>query len=132
MMKKLSKYYLSAVAALSLFVGTALADDPSASAARTAINANTADSSALCSLLNKFGGVINTLRVLAFVGAAFVMMEWAWGFIKAGEVKKDDLKDKGTGMLVGFVLLFAVGLLLGLLNSASVKANLGCVVDLFS
>ena len=130
MMKKLSKYYLSAVAALSLFVGTALADDPSA--ARTAINANTADTSALCSLLNKFGGVINTLRVLAFVGAAFVMMEWAWGFIKAGEVKKDDLKDKGTGMLVGFVLLFAVGLLLGLLNSASVKANLGCVEKLFS
>ena len=86
----------------------------------------------MCNLLNKFGGVINTLRVLAFVGAAFVMMEWAWGFIKSGEVKKDDLKDKGTGMLVGFVLLFGVGILLGLLSSVSVKQKLGCVVDLFS
>ncbi|MCR5194663.1 MAG: hypothetical protein K6B71_04055 [Alphaproteobacteria bacterium] len=130
MMKKISKYYLSAVAAFSLFVGTALADNPGGAAA--AIQQNTASGSDLCNLLNKFGGVINTLRVLAFVGAAFVMMEWAWGFIQKGEVKKDDLKDKGTGMLVGFVLLFGVGILLGLLSSVSVKQKLGCVVDLFS
>ena len=123
MIKKLSKYYLSSMVALSLFVGNAFAakgDDPAAAG------------SPLCKLLNEFGGVINTLRILAFVGAAFVMMDWAWGYIQKGEVGKDDLKNKGVGLLVGFALLFGTGLLLGLLSSTSTKASLGCIETIFT
>lgn len=128
MMKKLSKYYMFAIVALALSVGSAFADN-------TAINDMTgalSNNSSLCELLKQFKGVISVLRVLAFVGAAFVMMEWAWGFIQKGEVKKDDLKDKGIGLLVGFVLLFGVGMFLGLLNSTSFQnSTLGCVEEIF-
>ena len=120
-MKKISKYFLMASVFLMTNMHMVLAAKGAAK-----------DTNAACDLIKSLMPVIKTLQTLAFIGAAFVLMDWAWGFIKAGEVKKDDLKDKGTGMLVGFVLLFAVGLLLGLLNSTSVKANLGCVEKLFS
>ncbi|MBO8406961.1 MAG: hypothetical protein IAC77_00685, partial [Proteobacteria bacterium] len=56
----------------------------------------------LCGLIIQMQGVFKILRTLAFVGAAFLVAQWAWGFIKAGDVKMDDLRDKGTGLLVGF------------------------------
>ncbi|MCR4917695.1 MAG: hypothetical protein K5912_01995 [Alphaproteobacteria bacterium] len=128
MMKKLSKYYMFAIVALALSVGSAFADNVAINDMAGALTNN----SSLCELLKQFKGVISVLRVLAFVGAAFVMMEWAWGFIQKGEVKKDDLKDKGIGLLVGFVLLFGVGMFLGLLNSTSFQnSTLGCVEEIF-
>ncbi len=127
-MKKLSKYYMFAIVALALSVGSAFADNVAINDMAGALTNN----SSLCELLKQFKGVISVLRVLAFVGAAFVMMEWAWGFIQKGEVKKDDLKDKGIGLLVGFVLLFGVGMFLGLLNSTSFQnSTLGCVEEIF-
>ena len=107
MMKKISNYFLMA----SVFVManvSAFADD------------------GVCSLITGLKPVINVLRTLAFVGAAFVLMDWAWGFIKAGEVKKDDLEKKGLGMLVGFFLLFAVGLILQFVGSTGGAKYFNC------
>lgn len=106
-MKKISNYFLMA----SVFVMAnvpAFADD------------------GVCKLITGLEPIINTLRTLAFIGAAFVLMDWAWGFIKGGEVKRDDLEKKGLGMLVGFFLLFAVGLVLQFVGSNSGAEFFGC------
>lgn len=66
----------------------------------------------LCGLIQQMYGVFKILRTLAFVGAAFIIAGWAWGYISKGEATLDDLKKKGTGMLVGFVLLFGIGVVL--------------------
>ena len=119
-MKKISKYSLSAMIALSIFVHNALAATTSADG-----------EAAICKLLDGFKGVIGTLRTLAFIGAAFMIMDWAWGFIKAGDVTKDNLKDKGVALLVGFALLLGVGFILNFVMSASGKQALGCVTKAF-
>lgn len=84
----------------------------------------------LCGLIIQMQGVFKILRTLAFVGAAFLVAQWAWGFIKAGDVKMDDLKDKGTGLLVGFILLFSVGAVLQFLLSSTGMDAIGCVPEL--
>ena len=84
----------------------------------------------LCGLIIQMQGVFKILRTLAFVGAAFLVAQWAWGFIKAGDVKMDDLKDKGTGLLVGFILLFSVGAVLQFLLSSTGMSAIGCVPEL--
>lgn len=109
-MKKFSKY--SVVAALIVALGTNYAF------------------AGVCDLVEKLGPVISTLRTLAFLGAAFVLMDWAWGFIQKGEVKKDELKDKGIGMFVGFFLLFGVGIVLQFVASDTGKTYMGCVEKL--
>ena len=63
---------------------------------------------------------------LAFVGAAFYIAGWAWGFITAGEAKMDDVKKRGIGLLVGFTLLFMVGVILSFLLSAQGQQTLKC------
>ena len=84
----------------------------------------------LCGLIIQMQGVFKILRTLAFVGAAFLVAQWAWGFIKAGDVKMDDLRDKGTGLLVGFILLFSVGAVLQFLLSSTGMNAIGCVPEL--
>ena len=87
-----------------------------------------ADTSALCSLIGKMQGIFRTLRILAFVGAGFYMADWAWKYISSGKVEMKDLKEKGTGLLVGFVLLFAIGAVLSfVLSAAGEGGSLGCV-----
>ena len=66
----------------------------------------------LCNLISQMYGVFRILRTLAFVGAAFIIAGWAWGYISSGKVDMEDLRKKGTGMLVGFVLLFGIGVVL--------------------
>jgi len=81
----------------------------------------------LCELIMKMQGVFKTVRVLAFVGAAFLIAGWAWGYIKAGKVDvMDELKSKGIAMVVGFVLLFGIGMMLSALTSVGGLARLGC------
>lgn len=70
----------------------------------------------VCALINGMQDVFKTLRTLAFVGAAFTIAGWAYGFITAGEAKLDDAKKKGIGLLVGFTLLFSIGILLQFLG----------------
>lgn len=107
-MKKISNYFLMA----SVFV---MANMPTAFAATDPV----------CELLGKLKPVIDTLRTLAFIGAAFILMDWAWGFIKAGKVEKKDLEEKGVGMFVGFFLLFGVAILLQFVTSG----KLGCAAQ---
>ena len=97
-----------------------------AKAAEAGININ---ANALCGLFQQFGGIFNVLRTLAFVGAAFILAGWAWGWISGGEVKLDDVEKKGIGMLVGFVVLFGVGAIVTVfMNMAGAGGSLGCDV----
>ena len=69
----------------------------------------------LCELINKMKDVFGVLRTLAFIGAAFYIAAWAWDFIKGGDGKTSNietLKSKGVGMLIGFTLLFIIGIVL--------------------
>ncbi len=63
----------------------------------------------VCRLVTEMGGLFRTLRALAFVGAAFIIAGWAWEYISSGKVELKDVKEKGIGMLVGFLLLFFIG-----------------------
>lgn len=85
----------------------------------------------LCVLINQLKSVFNVLRTLAFVGAAFIIAGWAWGFISKGagvDIEKD-LKPKGIGMLVGFILLFTIGVVLQFLVSTTGAKVMGCVTS---
>jgi len=86
--------------------------------------------SAICMLLSELKGVFNMLRTFCFIGAAFTIAGWAWGFITKGVDGKtgamEDLKGKGTGLLIGFILLFSIGLILQFLLSASGGRTFGC------
>ncbi|MBO4480122.1 MAG: hypothetical protein J5742_00665 [Alphaproteobacteria bacterium] len=116
-MKKISKYFMMATVSLSMFAQNAFA---------------AGNDSGICELINKLGPVIKTLRTLAFLGAAFVLMDWAWGYIKSGKVEKDDLKDKGIAMFVGFFLLFGVAIVLSFVASTGGQEYLGCVKNAFA
>ncbi|MDR2269029.1 MAG: hypothetical protein LBD94_02485 [Rickettsiales bacterium] len=65
-----------------------------------------------CVLINELGYVFRTLRTLAFAGAAFMIAGWAWEYIKGGKAEIDDVKKKGVGLLVGFALLFGLGVII--------------------
>ncbi len=78
-----------------------------------------------CVLIGSMQGVFKTMRTLAFVGAGFCIAGWAWGFITAGEAKMDDLKKKGVGLLVGFTLLFGIGIVLQFLPGIAGCAAVG-------
>ena len=114
-MKKISKYFLMASVFLTVNVPMAFA----------------AENKAACDLIKNLKPVIDTLRTLAFVGAAFVLMDWAWGYIKKGDVGKDDLQNKGIGMFVGFFLLFGVGFLFHFIGSTAGSEYFGCVEKVF-
>lgn len=76
--------------------------------------------SPMCDLIGKMQSVFKILRILAFVGAGFYMAGWAWTYISdPGKMKMDDVKTKGIGLLVGFTLLFAIGVVLSFLLSAA-------------
>lgn len=117
-MKKISKYLMTAMIGVSVFAQNAFAAKESASG--------------VCELISKLSPVIKTLRTLAFLGAALVLMDWAWGWISKGEVKKDDLKDKGIAMFVGFFVLFGVGIILSFVASTGGQEYLGCVKTAFA
>ena len=80
----------------------------------------------MCDLITRLHGIFNTLRILAFVGAAFYIAGWAWKYISAGDAKIDDLKKQGIALLVGFGLLFMIGVLFSFVLSASGMKMMGC------
>ena len=86
-----------------------------------------ADTNAMCTAIKELGKVFNLLRTMAFIGAAFYIAGWAWGFIsKPEDAKMDKIKEKGQGLLVGFFLLFLVGVLLSFIMSATGAEVFGC------
>ncbi len=88
---------------------------------------------AICSLVLQLAKVFKMLRVFAFVGAAFMIAGWAWGYISSGKIgdksSLDELKTKGTALIVGFVLLFAIGLIFTFLIEVS-NGNWGLCPEL--
>ena len=86
----------------------------------------------VCLLIAKMQSVFQILRILAFVGAGFYIAGWAWDYISKGEAKLDDLKKKGTGLLVGFTLLFAIGVVLSFVLSAAGQDAIGCAPQLMN
>ena len=83
--------------------------------------------SGMCDLIKSLHDVFNYLRIAAFIGAAFYIAGWAWGFIsKPEDAKMDKIKDKGMGLLVGFSLLFIIGAILSFIMSATGMNLMGC------
>ena len=80
----------------------------------------------MCEALQQLHGVFNLLRTMAFIGSAFYIAGWAWGYISKGEAKMDDIKTKGQGLLVGFSLLFLIGVILSFVMSATGAKFVGC------
>lgn len=81
--------------------------------------ANAADYGNVCVLIQELGNVFRVLRTLAFAGAAFVLAGWAWKYITTGWGKSGDggtdleaTKKQGIGMLIGFILLFGIGMIM--------------------
>ena len=95
------------------------------------VGAHASDYGDPCVLITEMGGVFRTLRTLAFAGAALILAGWAWTFITKGwdaeGTKLDDARKKGIGMLIGFVLLFGLGMVLQFLPQAT-----GCVLTAFN
>ena len=113
MKKKISKYFLFA----TTFV---MANLPAFAAV---------ENKGVCDLIDKLKPVIQTLRTLAFIGAAFVLMDIAWTWIKKPEdVGRDKIKDIGVGLIAGFFLLFGVGFVLQFVGSKAGAEYFGCVV----
>lgn len=85
----------------------------------------------MCAAIVKLGGVFKLLRTMAFIGAAFYIAQWAWKYISSGDVKMEDVKNQGTALLVGFTLLFMIGVILSFLVSAS-SAKIFCGTEIFN
>ena len=78
-----------------------------------------------CALIESMKGVFATLKILAAAGAVFCIAGWAWTYITdPGKATKDDMKDKGVGLLVGFTILFGITLVLQFLPQVSGCPNL--------
>ena len=84
------------------------------------------ESSGLCKLIAQLHNVFVLLRTLAFVGAAFYIAGWAWDFISKGKADPAEIKNKGIGLLVGFGLLFMIGLILTFVTTTFGAGQLGC------
>lgn len=96
--------------------------------ASAASGTETLSSDNLCKLIEKFKDIFKILRTVAFVGAAFMIAKWAWGYIEAGKIDSmGELKSKGLALLIGSILLFGIGALLTVLTSAAGGELAGCV-----
>ena len=86
----------------------------------------------LCELITKFQEIFKMIRTLAFLGAGFLIAKWAWGYITAGKIDDPmkEVKEKGISMIVGFVLLFGIGVVLQIVTSAAGLESIGCHAQL--
>ena len=127
-MKKVMNKINFAIVGLMASGASAFAD-----AGKSVINKGAMDK-AICDLMEQFGSIFSTLRLLAFIGAAFIIANWAWGYItKPADLKLEDVKTKGMGMLIGFVMLFAVGVIISIFMSMGGEGgSAGCdIKDMF-
>ena len=78
----------------------------------------------LCDLIVKMYDIFKILRVLAFLGAAFILAKYAWDAISTGKIGDKAIlegsKNVGISMLVGFILLFSIGVILSALMSGHI------------
>lgn len=85
----------------------------------------------ICELIQEFQEIFKLLRTLAFVGAGMLIAKYAWDAISTGKIADEtDLtkaaKKVGVPMIVGFILLFGIGVLLQVLSSVTGVEMLGC------
>ena len=85
----------------------------------------------VCALIQEFQEIFKLLRTLAFVGAGMIIAKYAWDAISTGKIADEtDLtkaaKKVGVPMVVGFILLFGIGVLLQVLSSVTGAEMLGC------
>lgn len=106
MKKLIQKINVASLMLFAMTMGGAQAASAPTNSYSTALSTN------ICGLVREMGTLFGTLRTLAFIGAAFIIAGWAWGYISSGKVELKDVKEKGVGMLVGFVLLFTIGALI--------------------
>ncbi len=73
----------------------------------------------MCDMIKELQDVFKILRTLAFLGAAFILAKYGWEAISTGKVGGKDLiegvKTTGISMIVGFALLFVIGVILSVL-----------------
>ena len=50
--------------------------------------------SGICVLMKDLRGIFKMLQTFAFIGAAFMIAGWAWGYISSGKAEIKDLKEK--------------------------------------
>ncbi len=115
-------------------VGIMASSHVAMAAGGTTLISNDAASKALCDLTAKFGYIFELMRTLAFIGAGISIAGWAWGYISGGKAVDitKEVKEKGVGLLIGFILLFAIGTVLEIfLGMAGEGGQLGCVTDIF-
>ena len=125
-MKKIVNKINFGIIALMVAMGPVLA-----AGEKIQVDMNKSGGEDLCNLLYRLHDVFNILRIMAFLGAAFYIAGWAWGFISSGKMETKDVKEKGTALLVGFILLFVIGLLLSFVMSASGMELIGGCKDVF-
>ena len=114
-------------------VGIMASSHVAMAAGGTSLISNSAARDALCKLTGEFGYIFELMRTLAFIGAGISIAGWAWGYISGGKVDiTKEVKEKGMGLLIGFVLLFAIGTVLEIfLGMAGEGGSLDCVTDIF-
>ena len=114
-------------------VGIMASSHVAMAAGGTSLISNDSASKALCDLTEQFGYIFELMRTLAFIGAGISIAGWAWGYISKGKVDiTTEVKEKGMGLLIGFILLFAIGTVLEIfLGMAGEGGGLGCVTDIF-
>ena len=83
------------------------------------------DTSGLCTLITEMQKVFKLLRTVAFVGAAFILVKWAWDLISTGKLGGKDkitegLAAVGLPMIIGFLILFSIGIILTFLLSGNI------------
>ena len=94
------------------------------------------DISGMCKLIAEMQGIFKLIRTLAFVGAGFLLAKYAWEAISTGKLNGEaDLvkgaQKTGVPMLVGLILLFAIGTILQVLSSATGVELMGCKDEIF-
>lgn len=94
------------------------------------------DISGMCELIAEMQDIFKLIRTLAFVGAGFMLAKYAWEAISTGKLNGEaDLvkgaQKTGVPMLVGLILLFAIGTILQVLSSATGAELMGCSDQIF-
>ena len=94
------------------------------------------DISGMCELIAEMQDIFKLIRTLAFVGAGFLLAKYAWEAISTGKLNGEaDLvkgaQKTGIPMLVGLILLFAIGTILQVLSSATGAELMGCNTEIF-
>ena len=94
------------------------------------------DIGGMCELIAEMQGIFKLIRTLAFVGAGFMLAKYAWEAISTGKLNGEadlvkGVQKTGVPMLVGLILLFAIGTVLQVLSSATGAELMGCSTEIF-